>query len=73
MNLNGWQRIWVVSAALWLVPVASFSITTFPQGSKLSDEEIQQRLTEARSTVENRFTDLTIESLGIGVESAEAK
>ncbi len=60
MKLNGWQRIWVVLAALWLVPVVSFSIVTFPQGSELSDEEIQQQLTEVRSAVENRFSDLAI-------------
>ncbi len=35
-ELNGWQRMWVLSAVLWLIVVTIFSITSIPSKFELA-------------------------------------
>ena len=52
MKLNGWQRIWVIVAVLWLIPVALYSINSFPKGTGPERvAEIQEELVELRSRI----------------------
>jgi hypothetical protein len=30
INLNGWQRLWVVLAIMWCVPIGAFLVATAP-------------------------------------------
>jgi len=43
-HMNGWQRLWVVSSAIWLVLVACERVTSFSEGFH-SIDEIQPHLT----------------------------
>lgn len=39
-NLNGWQRLWVLLCALWLIAVSVGGFLTFPSLAKLSHEKV---------------------------------
>src|SRR5579864_8128677 len=44
MRLNGWQRLWVVAAGLWMLAVLVAVWSTWPTTAGLSESEIQARL-----------------------------
>lgn len=44
MRLNGWQRLWIVVAATWLMPVIVFSYELWPTTANVSKDEVYARL-----------------------------
>ena len=48
-KLNGWQRLWLLSAAIWVVPVVIFTYTTAPETFTPSEMLKDQRYTNADS------------------------
>jgi hypothetical protein len=47
MRLNGWQRIFVVVAVLWSIPVIAFTVLDWPTEARLPRTEIFARLDPA--------------------------
>lgn len=54
MRLNGWQRLWVVTVALWTVVVVLFSVSEWPTTWSISQADVLRRLTPADA---RRFRD----------------
>lgn len=48
--LNGWQRLWVVTAVLWAVPVLVVAWNAWPMSAALSDKEISASLSDVPDT-----------------------
>jgi hypothetical protein len=44
MKLNGWQRLWVLLAVLWLLPVAFFTYELWPQPAFISKGNVYMQL-----------------------------
>jgi len=52
-RLNGWQRLWVVLSALWLVVVVGFTVFLWPTSKTMwhRDEFIRRMPADARAHV----------------------
>ena len=44
MKLNGWQRLWVLLAVLWLLPVAFIAYELWPTAAFVSKGDVYARL-----------------------------
>jgi hypothetical protein len=44
MKLNGWQRLWVVAAVLWVLPVALFTYAWWPTAASISKDDVYYRM-----------------------------
>jgi hypothetical protein len=44
MRLNGWQRLWVLAAVLWLLPVILFSFAGWPTTAGISKADVYYRM-----------------------------
>jgi hypothetical protein len=44
MKLNGWQRLWILLAALWLLPVAFFTYELWPTAAFISKGDVYAHL-----------------------------
>ena len=51
-RLNGWQRLWVVLSALYLVPVVGITVTMFPKQESLDDSRVYDSISAVVSYVE---------------------
>jgi hypothetical protein len=54
MRLNGWQRLWVVAAVLWLLPVAFFTYELWPITSSVHKGDVYKVIEPEDG---HRFTD----------------
>ena len=46
-RLNGWQRLWIVVAALWLIVVISFLVAGVPKGSDHQETRVSASMDAA--------------------------
>jgi hypothetical protein len=44
MRLNGWERLWVVIAVLWMFPIALFTYGLWPTTANVSKHEVYMRI-----------------------------
>jgi hypothetical protein len=44
MKLNGWRRLWVLVAVLWLLPVIMFSYAGWPAAANISKDDVYHRM-----------------------------
>jgi hypothetical protein len=44
IKLNGWQRLWVVAAVVWLPPILACSYLLWPTGAEVSNADIYKRM-----------------------------
>ena len=44
MSLNGWQRLWVLIASLWMIAVATVSYLIWPVAGSIQQSDVYARL-----------------------------
>lgn len=42
MKPNGWQRLWVVAVALWVLPIAFLTIADWPTTGSISQHDVSE-------------------------------
>jgi hypothetical protein len=46
MKLNGWQRLWVVVAVLWMLPVLVYVFALWPRAGAITKAQVYDRMTQ---------------------------
>ena len=50
MNLNGWQRLWVVASAVWVIPVLVVVCVGWPTAIRVLDADVYGRMNPVNFT-----------------------
>jgi hypothetical protein len=70
MKLNGWQRLWVFVAALWMLVVLLFSYELWPSATQVSKSQIYDKMSsEDARRLDDYYTVLAAKYGGTVVES----
>ena len=60
MKLNGWQRLWVVAAVLWIFPVLAVSYLNWPSHALTPAGSVPQEFISSDPFVEAVIESVTV-------------
>ena len=70
-RLNGWQRLWVVTAAVWLSLIVFVGYSDWPHAAQISKAEVYDRLDPENAREISDFYDVLARKYGGGPTGAD--